>query len=397
MNRRVGIIGGGILGLAVARQLLRTRPDDRVTVLEKESDVARHQTGRNSGVAHAGLYYKPGSLKATLCRRGVGLLKEFCAHHRLPYEECGKLVVALDDAEAERLRVIHERASANGVPGLRLLERGAIRDVEPHAEGCLAIHSPHTAIVDFGAVAQTISEEIRQQGADVRCGFQVTSIHQGADVVVRSLAESLSFDSVVICAGLQSDRVARLAGHAGDPRVIPFRGEYYRLVPERTHLVRGLIYPVPDPRLPFLGVHFTRRVGGAVDVGPNAVLALAREGYNRSDVNLRDLVEILGWPGFWRVAAKYWRVALSEMAGSISTAWFVSAARRYVPEVTVRDVVAAPAGVRAQAVDRRGHLVDDFSLTRNGAVVAVRNAPSPAATSSLAIAEHICGELFASR
>jgi len=394
VSERIGIIGGGIVGLAVARELLRVRPGSQVVVLEKEDDVARHQTGHNSGVAHAGLYYKPGSLKATLCRRGVGLLREFCAHHQLAYEECGKLVVALDDDQVVRLRAIYERASANGVPGLKLIERSAIRDIEPHAEGLLAIHSPHTAIVDFGAVARAIAREIEGHGAVVRCSFTVTAIRQAADVVVESGAEQLHFDRVVICAGLQSDRVARLAGHGDDPRVIPFRGEYYRLIPGRAHLVRGLIYPVPDPRLPFLGVHFTRRVGGVVDVGPNAVLALAREGYRWRDISPPDVADILAWPGFWRVARKYWSTGVAEIAGSLSKEYFMSLARAYVPEVTARDVVPAPAGVRAQAVDRMGNLVDDFALTRSGAIVAVRNAPSPAATSSLAIAEHICAELF---
>jgi L-2-hydroxyglutarate oxidase LhgO len=397
VSERIGIVGGGIIGLAVARELLRLRPGSRVTVLEKEPEVAQHQTGHNSGVAHAGLYYRPGSLKATLCRRGAGLLKDFCAHHRLAYDECGKLVVALDDDEAARLRQIFERALANGVPGARLVPSGAIREIEPHAEGRLALHSPHTAIVDFGGVARAIARDIREQGADVHLGVPVTAIHQGADVVVSSATAQYRFDLLVICAGLHSDRVARLAGHAGEPRIIPFRGEYYRLVPERSHLVRGLIYPVPDPRLPFLGVHFTRRIGGAIDLGPNAVLALAREGYRRTDFNARDVGELLGWPGFWRVAGKYWRVALAEIAGSVSKGWFVSLARKYVPDVTARDVVPAPAGVRAQAVDRSGTLVDDFSLTRSGAILAVRNAPSPAATSSLAIAEHICAQLFASR
>lgn len=397
VSQRVGIVGGGIIGLAVARELLRRRPGSRVTVLEKEHDVARHQTSHNSGVAHAGLYYKPGSLKATLCRRGVGLLKDFCAHHRLAFEECGKLVVALDDNETARLRGIVERAAANGVPDVRLVPREAIRDIEPHADGRLALHSPHTAIVDFGGVARTIVQEIGEQGAEVHLGVPVMSIHQGTDVVVTSPTAQYRFDVLVICAGLHSDRVARLAGHVDEPRIIPFRGEYYRLIPERSHLVRGLIYPVPDPRLPFLGVHFTRRIGGAVDMGPNAVLALAREGYRRVDFNARDVGEMLGWPGFWRIAGRYWRVALAEIAGSVSKAWFVSLARKYVPDVTTRDVVPAPAGVRAQAVDRRGTLVDDFSLTRSGAIFAVRNAPSPAATSSLAIAEHICSELLAAR
>jgi L-2-hydroxyglutarate oxidase LhgO len=394
VSDRVGIVGGGIIGLAVARQVLRIRPGSRVTVLEKEADVARHQTGRNSGVAHAGLYYKPGSLKATLCRRGVGLLKDFCAHHGLPFEECGKLVVALDDEQALRLRAIYDRASANLVPGLRLIEGEAIREIEPHADGVLAIHSPHTAIVDFGEVARTIAREIRVQGAELRCDFPVTSIRQAADVIVESRTDRLRFDRVVICAGLHSDRVARLAGHSDDPRVVPFRGEYYRLVPSRSHLVRGLIYPVPDPRLPFLGVHFTRRVGGSVDVGPNAVLALAREGYSWRDLSPRDVADTLRWPGFWRLAARHWSTGMSEVVSSLSRRWFVGLARAYVPELTAGDVVSAPSGVRAQAVDRAGRLLDDFSITRRGSILAVRNAPSPAATSSLAIAEHVCAELF---
>lgn len=390
MNDRVGIVGGGIIGLAVARELLRVRPTWTVTILEKEAETGQHQTGHNSGVVHAGLYYTPGSLKATLCRRGVGLLKAYCAEHNLVYDECGKLVVALDSDEAGRLRAIYERATANQVPGLRLLERDALREIEPHAEGLLAIHSPTTAIVDFGAVAGAIAKEVADAGAVVRYDFPVTSIGEGAGIVVGSRQEQVQFDHVIICAGLHTDRVAKLVGDDDDPRIVPFRGEYYRLVPERAHLVRGLIYPVPDPRLPFLGVHFTRRVDGAVDLGPNAVLALAREGYRRRDVNLADVADIVTWPGFWRMAKKYWRLGFSEIVGSISKELFVRRARAYLPEVTARDVVPAPAGVRAQAISRAGALVDDFVLTRRGPIVAVRNAPSPAATSSLAIAEHIC-------
>ena len=397
MNDRVGIVGGGIIGLAVARELLRVRPTWTVTILEKEAEAGRHQTGHNSGVAHAGLYYTPGSLKASLCRRGVGLLKTYCAEHNLVYDECGKLVVALDDEEAVRLRAIYERAAANQVPGLRLLKRDAIREIEPHAVGVLAIHSPTTAIVDFGAVARAMATEVADAGAVVRYGFQVTSISADTEVVVRADQEQLRFDRIIICAGLHSDRVARLVGDGDDPRIVPFRGEYFRLVPERAHLVRGLIYPVPDPRLPFLGVHFTRRVGGAVDLGPNAVLALAREGYRRRDVNLADVADIVTWPGFWRMAQKYWRSGFSEIVGSISKTLFVRRARAYVPDVTARDVVPAPAGVRAQAISRAGALVDDFVLTRRGPIVAVRNAPSPAATSSLAIAEHICRDVTSDR
>ena len=267
MNDRVGIVGGGIIGLAVARELLRVRPTWRVTILEKEADAGRHQSGHNSGVVHAGLFYSPGSLKATLCRRGVGLLKTYCADHDLVYDECGKLVIALDDDEAVRLRAIYDQAAANLVPGLRLLDRDALREIEPHAEGLLAIHSPTTAIVDFGAVARSMATEVTDAGAVVRYDFPVTSISEGADIVVGSHQDQLHFDRVIICAGLHTDRVAKLVGDGDDPRIVPFRGEYYRLVPERTHLVRGLIYPVPDPRLPFLGVHFTRRVGGTVDLG----------------------------------------------------------------------------------------------------------------------------------
>lgn len=394
MNDRVGIVGGGIIGLAVARELLRVRPTWKVTVLEKEGAVGQHQTSHNSGVVHAGLYYPPESLKATLCRRGVGLLKDFCAQHELTYDECGKLVVALDDDEAIRLRAICDRASANQVPGLKLLEPEAIREIEPHADGRLAVHSPTTAIVDFGTVARAMLHEIIDAGASVHCGFSVRSIREATDVVVGFEDDELHFDRVVICAGLQTDRVAKLVGASSDPRIVPFRGEYYRLVDDRAHLVRGLIYPVPDPRLPFLGIHFTRRVDGAVDVGPNAVLALAREGYRRRDVSLGDIADLATWPGFWRAARRYWRAGLSEMIGSLSKQVFLRRARAYVPDLAARDVILAPAGVRAQAIDRQGALLDDFSVTRHGSIVAIRNAPSPAATSSLAIAEHICARLI---
>ena len=275
--------------------------------------------------------------------------------------------------------------------------REAFREIEPHAEGRLALHSPTTAVVDFGAVARALAHEILQAGAIVRCDFPVRSIYETSDVVVGPLSDTLRFDRVVICAGLQTDRVARLVGGSASPRIVLFRGEYYRLVSERTHLVRGLVYPVPDPRLPFLGIHFTRRVDGSVDIGPNAVLALAREGYRRRTVDLADIADMVTWPGFWRAARTYWRSGLSEMIGSVSKSVIVRRAQAYVPEVAVRDVVPAPAGVRAQAIDRQGTLVDDFSVTRHGSVIAVRNAPSPAATSSLAIAEHICARLISEK
>ncbi|WP_433477520.1 L-2-hydroxyglutarate oxidase [Spirillospora sp. CA-142024] len=387
---RAGVVGAGILGLAIARRLAETRPDVKVTVLDKEDRVAAHQTGHNSGVAHAGLYYAPGSLKATLCRRGIGLLKEYCADRNLPYEECGKVVVARDAAELAALDEIERRATANGVPGLRRLTGGELREIEPHAAGVAALHSPTTAIADFPAVARSLAEDVTKGGGEVRLGFEVVRIGRAGDrVTVASPHEELTFDRLVVCAGLQSDRVARLAGDSPAPAIIPFRGEYYRLVPSRTDLVRGLIYPVPDPRYPFLGVHFTRRVDGGVDVGPNAVLALAREGYRRRDVRPADLWETLRWPGFRHLARQHWRTGARELYGSAVKRAFVAEARGFVPELTAADVVPAPAGVRAQAVDPDGSLVDDFRIGRLGPVTTVRNAPSPAATSSLAIAEHV--------
>jgi L-2-hydroxyglutarate oxidase LhgO len=394
---RIGVVGAGIIGLAVARRLTRLRPTAMVTVLDKEDRIAAHQTGHNSGVAHAGLYYAPGSLKATLCRRGIGLLKDYCVERGLPYDECGKLVVARTDAEVGPLREIERRATANGVPGLRWLTAGALREIEPHVAGVAALHSPHTAIVDFPAVARAFADDVIEAGGTVRLGFDVAEIGTDAtSVTVRAAhpGETLTFDRLVVCAGLQSDRMARLAGDTDGPAIVPFRGEYYRLVPERSHLVRGLIYPVPDPRYPFLGVHFTRRVDGSVDLGPNAVLALAREGYRPRDLVLGDLWETLRWPGFRRLAARHWRTGLREIYGSVSKRAFVRAARGFVPELTVRDVVSAPAGVRAQAVDPNGSLVDDFRIGRRGPIVTVRNAPSPAATSSLAIAEHVAAQVL---
>ncbi|MBO2459059.1 L-2-hydroxyglutarate oxidase [Actinomadura violacea] len=391
---RIGVVGAGILGLAIARRLAETRPGAQVTVLDKEARVAAHQTGHNSGVAHAGLYYAPGSLKATLCRRGIGLLKDYCAEKGLPYEECGKVVVARDAGELGPLDEIERRATANGVPGLRRLTGSELREIEPHAAGVAALHSPTTAIVDFPAVARAFAADVTAAGGEVRLGFEVVRLGRAGDRVrVGSPDEELLFDRLIVCAGLQSDRVARLAGDASGPAIVPFRGEYYRLVPSRTDLVRGLIYPVPDPRYPFLGVHFTRRVDGGVDVGPNAVLALAREGYRRRDVRPADLWETLRFPGFRHLARRHWRTGAKELYGSAVKRAFVAQARGFVPELTADDVVAAPAGVRAQAVDPDGSLVDDFRIGRAGPVVTVRNAPSPAATSSLAIAEHVTAHL----
>ena len=389
-GERIGVVGAGIIGLAVARRLSEARPGAVVTVLEKEPEIAAHQTGRNSGVVHAGIYYAPGSLKARLCRRGVDLLRTYCAERALPYVECGKLVVALDEGELDRLRELERRAHANGVPGTRWLDGDDLRAVEPQAAGIAGLHSPTTAITDYVAVARAFREDVVSAGGSVVVGTEVHAIHAtGREVQVRAGAEEVALDRLVVCAGLQSDRLARRAGDEHEPTIVPFRGEYHRLATGREDLVRGLVYPVPDPAYPFLGVHFTRRINGGVDVGPNAVLALAREGYRWRDVRLGDMSETLRSPGFRRLARRHWRMGAREMRGSLSSRAFYREARRYVPSLRPDDLVRAGAGVRAQALDPDGSLVDDFRIGRVGRVTTVRNAPSPGATSSLAIAEHI--------
>jgi len=386
----VGIVGAGIIGLAVGREITRRRPGTRVVVMEKEDRVSVHQTGHNSGVVHAGIYYKPGSLKAELCTRGKGLLREYCAEHDLPYEEVGKLVVAVTPEDAVRMDALYERADVNAVTGLRRVGPREIGEIEPHARGLAALHSPKTAITDFPRVAQAFADDIVAAGGEVRLSYPVTRITEvGGRLEVGSRERSLRVDRLIVCAGIHTDRVAALAGDAPEPRIVPFRGEYMIVSDEKKDLVRGLIYPVPDPRYPFLGVHFTRRVSGVVDVGPNAVLGLAREGYRRSDVSAEDLREMAKWPGFWRMARRHWRTGAKEMYGSFSKRAYMRAAQRYVPEIGAKDVVRGPAGVRAQALDRDGTLVEDFRVNRLGPITTVRNAPSPAATSSMAIAEYV--------
>ncbi len=392
---RVVIVGAGIVGLAAARTALEADPRADVRVVDKEAGPGRHQTGHNSGVVHAGLYYVPGSLKARLCRRGVDLLRAYCAANRIPYEECGKLLVATNEVELERLDGLLERAGANGVPHVRRLDESQLREVEPHVRGLAGLHSPTTAIVDYKAVAKAFARDVSTWGGRIEVGRTVSSvIDSGAEAEVRFTdGTALAADRVLVCAGLHVDRLARASGRPADPRIIPFRGEYYALRAGRESLVRGLIYPVPDPALPFLGVHLTKSIDGSVSVGPNAVLALAREGYTRRAVDLQDLFEIVRWPGMRRVARKYWRVGLAEMARSGSKRVFVRDAQRYVPELQPADVVAAPAGVRAQAVSADGLLLDDFAVDATRNVVWVRNAPSPAATSSMAIAEELVDRL----
>jgi (S)-2-hydroxyglutarate dehydrogenase len=385
---RVGIIGAGILGLAVGRELAQSGAE--VTVLDKEDRVAAHQTGHNSGVVHAGIYYTPGSLKAKLCREGAALLREYCAGHGLPYAEVGKLVIASKRAELAGLRRIADRARENKVPGIAELDALGLREIEPDAVGVAAVHSPHTAITDFPAVARRLAADIAASGGSVRLSHPVRGIKEtasGVDVVAGR--SRFAFDTVISCAGLGTDRVAALAKSPGEVRIIPFRGEYYRLADPVKGLVRGLIYPVPDPRYPFLGVHLTRRIDGEVLAGPNAVLALALEGYSWRHVSLRDLRRIVAWPGTRRMAATHWRTGVKEVVGSLTKRAFLSAARRYVPALTSADLVRTEGGVRAQAVARDGGLLDDFAIDVHGPIILVRNAPSPAATSSLAIARHI--------
>ncbi|WP_328499114.1 L-2-hydroxyglutarate oxidase [Streptomyces sp. NBC_00414] len=404
-DETVGVVGAGIVGLATGREIALRRPGTRVVVLEKEPEVAAHQTGHNSGVVHAGIYYAPGSLKAELCVRGVSLLREYCQEHRLPYEEIGKLVLAVREDELGRMENLYERAGNNHVPELRKVSEKEIREIEPNAGGIAALYSPRTAITDYRAIARRFAEDIESSGGEIRLGYPVTSITGvPGGIEVTSAQEQdkerlgrgpIRVDRLVLCAGLHSDTVARLAQGRPEPRIVPFRGEYMLLKPDRTDLVRGLIYPVPDPRYPFLGVHFTPRVDGSVEVGPNAVLALAREGYTRGRISARDLAGLAAYPGAWRMAARHWRTGVREYRGSLSTAAFMKDAQAYVPGVGVRDVVRGGAGVRAQALDRDGTLVDDFRVHRAGRVTAVRNAPSPAATASMAIAGHIADAVFA--
>ncbi|MGB8880166.1 MAG: L-2-hydroxyglutarate oxidase [Solirubrobacteraceae bacterium] len=388
---RYVVVGGGILGLATARQLVTSEPGAEVVVLERESTLAQHQTSHNSGVVHAGIYYAPGSLKARLCRRGLGLLRSYCTERGLPYEACGKVVVAVDEREVEPLRRLEERATANGVPGLRWLEQRDLAKVEPHVTGVAGLHSPETAIADFAAVAGAFANDVTAAGGQIRTGAAVARVGQNGSAASIELADGsrIGADRVIVCAGLQADRLAIASGEPAEPRIVPFRGEYWQLKPERAHLVRGLIYPVPDPALPFLGVHLTRKIGGAVLLGPNAILSTARHAYERRRFVPRDAYEAISWPGTPRMLRRHWRAGVGEIIRSASKRQFVRDVARYVPAVAPSDVLPAPAGVRAQAIDRDGSLVDDFRLGVSGNVVWVRNAPSPAATSSLAIAEEL--------
>ncbi len=391
----VVVIGAGIVGLASARELLLRHPRLRLAVLDKEPAIGQHQTGHNSGVIHSGIYYTPGSLKARLCVRGSRALYAYCEQKGLPAERCGKVIVASTPEELPRLRALYERGVANGVEGLELIGPERLREIEPHCVGVQAIWSPNTGIADFSRVSGTYADDVRAAGGDVLPGWEVRDIvlRPGGATLVTT-AGDVEARHVVACAGLYADRVARLTGAPPTPRIVPFRGDYWILRPDRRHLARNLIYPVPDPAFPFLGVHFTRRIAdGRVWLGPNAVLAFAREGYRRLDLNPRDLAEALLFPGFQRLAARYWRMGLGEMARDFSKASFLRSLQQYVPELSMADLLPGPSGVRAQALGADGALVDDFVVNVQGQqVVHVRNAPSPAATSSLEI-----GRLVADR
>jgi L-2-hydroxyglutarate oxidase LhgO len=382
------------VGLATALGLLEARPGLRLVVFEKEARVGQHQTGHNSGVVHSGVYYQPGSLKARLCVEGVRKLRDFCDLEGLAFEAFGKVLVAVDQSEIPALEEIHRRGIANGVEGLRDLNPAGMREIEPHAVGVAGLHVPGTASVDFQRIAEAMARRIENLGGQVRLNSEVVSIVNGATQIgISTTSGDLSAGYLVNCAGLQCDRVARMAGAEPQVQIVPFRGEYYEIKDERSYLVNGMIYPVPDPRFPFLGVHFTKTVTGAVEAGPNAVLALSREGYRWGSFDGSDLWETIRNPGMWVVASRYWRTGIGEMVRSASKRAFVSALQRLVPAIRVDDVVRAGAGVRAQAMDRQGNLLDDFVINESARALHVLNAPSPAATASLAIGRHVATQI----
>jgi len=385
MTTDVLIIGGGIIGAAAAYNLLQAQPNKSIVILEKERELGWHQTGHNSGVLHSGIYYKPGSLKALNCRAGKERMEQFCAEQNIDYDICGKVIVAVTEEEIPRLENIYARGQANGVR-CEIIPQERLRELEPHCAGVRAIHVPETGIVDFRQVCRRLAEIVVAAGHRIVTEARVTGMRHDADrVVVESTAGDFAAKTIVNCTGLHSDRVTRLSGQQPDCKIVPFRGEYYDLKPHAHHLCRTLIYPVPDPAFPFLGVHFTRTIEGGVECGPNAVLALAREGYRKFDVNLRDMCDSLTYGGFLRLAMKYWRTGLGEVWRSFSKRAFVRELQRLIPEIQSEHLVAAPAGVRAQAITPHGEMVDDFSIREGERVINVCNAPSPAATSSLNI------------
>ncbi|MGO4298192.1 L-2-hydroxyglutarate oxidase [Glutamicibacter sp. MCAF14] len=393
-----GVVGAGIIGAAVARELMQRHPGAQITIIEKSEEVAAHQTGHNSGVVHAGLYYQPGSLKARLCRRGVDLLRDYAIAKNVPYEECGKLVVALTEEEEGRVRAIYSKAVANGVPDVELIGPEEIRKIEPNAVGRLALHSPHTAIIDYAGVTRAMIEEVTDGGAKLLLNSEVIGISNAGNeciVTVDSDGQSKKhkFDYLVVCAGLQSDRVARLAGGAAYPKIVPFFGQYSKLAPEQRNILNGLVYPVPDPEYPFLGVHLTKRVDGEMLVGPNAFLSFGRENYKGWRIGVKDTLDVVFSRAFWKFASGNMKAAVQEFGAVVSRKKFLAGAAAYAPDLNDAASTPITRGIRAQAMDENGQLVDDFVIERLGRVTALRNAPSPGATSSLAIAEHLVEHL----
>jgi len=390
------IVGAGIVGLATATALKGRHPGARIAIVEKESGVAQHQTGHNSGVIHSGIYYKPGSLKAKLCVEGRARMEAFCRAHDIPTQQVGKLIVATDESELERLQTLYERGIANGVPGVRMIDATELRTIEPHAAGIRAVHSPNTGIVDYKQVSRAMHLDLEARGVDICTVSKAVAIRppkKRGDELCVTLADGrqMAARHLINCAGLQSDEVARMMGLEPDIRIVPFRGEYYFIKPQQRSLVRGLIYPVPDPNFPFLGVHFTRTVYGEVEAGPNAVFAFAREGYHLADIDFNYLFGTLGFGGFRAIARKWWRTGAYEIYRSLSKTAFVASLQKLVPEMQADDVVRGGAGLRAQAISADGQLVDDFRFLESERALHVLNAPSPAATASLAIGDYIAG------
>ena len=384
------VIGAGIVGLATAMEAVGRYPRLRVAVVEKESEIAQHQTGHNSGVIHSGVYYTPGSLRARNCVAGAAAMVEFCSEHHLPCNICGKVIVATERAELPGLHRLYERGRANGIANLRLIGPERLRELEPHSAGIAALHVPGAGITDYTQVARKYAELILAGGGMLLTGCAVTAIrHDATLLVLETTRGAIAARWAINCAGLHSDRMRRLAGLSEGPQIVPFRGEYYEVAPESTSLIRGLIYPVPDPQFPFLGVHFTRKVRGGVEAGPNAVLALGREGYRKRDINLRDLAGTLAYPGFWKMAARHWPSGLAEVARSYSKRLLTRSLQRLVPGIRESDLLPGGSGVRAQAMDRDGRLLDDFSIVPTERMIHVCNVPSPAATASLVIGKQI--------
>jgi L-2-hydroxyglutarate oxidase len=386
----VAIIGGGIIGLATAHEFLEKNPSKKLIIFEKESKFAAHQTGNNSGVIHSGIYYKPGSLKANNCRLGVSKLLQFCDKYGIKYDLCGKLIVANSESEIPSLMELYNRGIINGVPNIKLLNENEIRKLEPYTIGIKGIHSPSTGIIDYKDVCNVSANIIEQNGGKIQLNSKVNDIiHDNDGIIIETTQGNFHSKSIINCAGLYCDRIAKMNDTNLGIKIIPFRGEYYKLIPPKAYLVKNLIYPVPNPEFPFLGVHFTRKIDGTIEAGPNAVLAFAREGYTKTDINFKDLIDIFGYPAFWKLGKRYWKIGTAEMLRSYLKVLFVKALKKIIPEIESKDLIPGGSGVRAQALTIDGKLLDDFHIIRNDNITHILNAPSPAATSAFAIAEHV--------